>query len=77
MSEFSAPGVLATPRALADNLTRRSPTMSDATDGAVPPTETERILHSLGNHLTLIETHADHIRRQLALLAIAIEAAKA
>jgi len=25
----------------------------------------------------LIETHADHIRRQLALLAIAIEAAKA
>jgi hypothetical protein len=39
-----------------------------------PPFETERILHSLGNHLTLIETHTDHIRRRLALLAVAIEA---
>jgi hypothetical protein len=47
--------------------------MSDAND-APEPTPTERILHSLGNHLTLIETHTDHIRRQLALLAVAIEA---
>ena len=39
-----------------------------------PPSETQRILHSLGNHLTLIETHTDHIRPQLALLAVAIEA---
>jgi hypothetical protein len=43
-------------------------------DDPPPTTETERILHSLGNHLTLIETHTDHIRRQLALLAVAIEA---
>ena len=49
---------------------------SDITDSndAPAPSETERILHSLGNHLTLIETHTDHIRRQLALLAVAIEA---
>ena len=46
--------------------------MTDANEPA-PPSETERILHSLGNHLTLIETHADHIRRRLALLAHAIE----
>jgi hypothetical protein len=50
--------------------------MTDANEPA-PPSETERILHSLGNHLTLIETHTDHIRRQLALLAAAIGAAKA
>jgi hypothetical protein len=46
--------------------------MTDANDPP-PIAETERILHSLGNHLTLIETHTDHIRRQLALLAVAIE----
>jgi hypothetical protein len=42
----------------------------------VPPSETAKLFHSLGNHLTLIETHTDHIRGQLALLAVAIEGAK-
>jgi hypothetical protein len=46
--------------------------MSDANEPE-PPSETAKLFHSLGNHLTLIETHADHIRRQLALLAVAIE----
>jgi hypothetical protein len=34
---------------------------------------TERILRSLGNHLTLIETHAAQCRRQLAELALILE----
>jgi len=49
--------------------------MPDANDSP-PPSETAKLFHSLGNHLTLIETHTDHIRRQLELLAVAIEAAK-
>ena len=32
--------------------------MTDATDAPPPPTETQRLTHSLGNHLALIETHA-------------------
>jgi hypothetical protein len=47
------------------------------TDDTQPqPTPTERLIRSLGNRLTLIETHAEHGRRQLAELALAIEAAK-
>jgi hypothetical protein len=42
----------------------------------MPPCETAKLFHSLGSHLTLIERHTDHIRRQLALLAVAIEGAK-
>jgi hypothetical protein len=36
---------------------------------------TERLIRSLGNHLTLIETHAAHCRWQIAELARTIEAA--
>jgi hypothetical protein len=41
---------------------------------AEKPTPTEHVIRSLGNHLTLIETHAAHGRRQLAALALTIEA---
>jgi hypothetical protein len=35
---------------------------------------TERLIHSLGNHLTLIETRAEQCRRQLVEFALTIEA---
>jgi hypothetical protein len=38
-----------------------------------PTTPAERLIRSLGNHLTLIETHAAQCRRQLAELALALE----
>jgi len=47
-----------------------------ADDQSEQPTATERRIHSLGNHLTLIKTHAAQCRRQLAELALTIEAAK-
>jgi hypothetical protein len=36
------------------------------------PRPAERILRSLGNHVALIQTHADHCRRHLAELALII-----
>jgi len=39
-------------------------------------TRTERTTHSLGEHRALIETHAAHCRRQLALLAVTTAAVK-
>jgi hypothetical protein len=47
--------------------------MPDANDPPTP-SPTKRVLHSLSNHLTLIDTHAAHCRRQLAELALTIEA---
>jgi hypothetical protein len=47
--------------------------MSDATQPSPTPSGTERLLRSLGNHLTLIETHAAQCRRQLAELALILE----
>jgi hypothetical protein len=47
--------------------------MPDANE-PTPPTDTEQIRHSLGDHLTLIVTHADHIGGQLALPAVVVEA---
>jgi hypothetical protein len=47
--------------------------MSDATDPPEPPSETERIIHGIGNHITLCETHLAQVRVQLALLAHRIE----
>ena len=41
--------------------------MPDSND-APALTPTERLVRSLANHLTLIETHAAHCRRQLAEL---------
>jgi len=49
-------------------------TMSDATEQPPAISATERIVRSLGNHLTLIETHAAQCRRQLAEFALTIEA---
>jgi hypothetical protein len=43
--------------------------MTDA-DDPVPPSPTERIIHSLGNHLALIETRAAQCRRQPAQFAL-------
>jgi len=40
------------------------------------PTPTERLVRSMGNHLTLIRDTAAQRRRQLAELALVIEAAK-
>jgi hypothetical protein len=45
-------------------------------DNEPQPTATERLIRSPGNHLTLIETHAAQCRRQVAELALTIEAAK-
>jgi hypothetical protein len=42
-------------------------------DDPPTPSPTERLLRSLGNHLSLIATHAEHMRRQLAELAGIIE----
>jgi hypothetical protein len=48
------------------------PTLTDSNEPQ--PTPTERVIRSLGNHLTLIETHAAQCRRQLAELALILEA---
>jgi hypothetical protein len=45
--------------------------MPDANDPPAP-TATERLIHSLGNHLTLIETHAAQCRRQFAELTLTL-----
>jgi hypothetical protein len=45
-------------------------------DNEPQPTPTERLVRSLGNHLTLIETHAAQCRRQGAELALILEGAK-
>ena len=47
--------------------------MADATEQPPAISATERIVRSLGNHLTLIETHAAQCRRQLAEFALTIE----
>jgi hypothetical protein len=44
-----------------------------AEDQPESPSATERLIHSLGNHLTLIETHAAQCRRQVAELALILE----
>ena len=47
--------------------------MPDANDDP-QPSPTKRLIRSIGNHLTLIETHAAPCRRQLAELALTIGA---
>jgi hypothetical protein len=48
--------------------------MAEATEQPPAISATERILHSLGNHVSLIETPAKQCRRQLAELALTIDA---
>jgi len=46
--------------------------MSDSEATQPQPTPAKRVIRSLGNHLTLIETHAAQCRRQIAELALTI-----
>ena len=47
--------------------------MPDANDDP-QPNPTERLIRSMGNHLTLIETHAAQARRPIAEFALTREA---
>jgi hypothetical protein len=71
--EPSAPEALATTSG-ASRTYAGGPTITDTNEPKQTPTD--RLIHSLGNHLTLIETHAAQCRQQLAELALTIEAAK-
>jgi hypothetical protein len=48
--------------------------MVDGNDAPPELSATERPFRSLGNHLSVIETHAADCRRQLAELALVVEA---